>query len=242
MEKTTKRQIVAFGGGGFSTEPHGSPLDLYVLAQSSKCTPNVCFIATASGDDRQYIASFYHAFARYECKASHLSIFDPPTRDLESFLLTKDVIYVGAGNTRNLLTLWREWDVDRILRKAWDAGIVLAGISAGAVCWFEQCLSDYIPGELNPLNCLSFLPGSLCPHYDVQPARRPAYRRLIGEGSLRDGVAVDDGVALHYEGLDLTTAVTASSFARAFHVRKVGNGVSENALEVGYLDCDRQRA
>lgn len=125
------RQIIALGGGGFSMEPENTLLDRYILNQSGKTSPKICFIPTASGDSENYISRFYQFFEKQECLPSHLSLFRPPTRDLERYLLERDIIYVGGGNTKNLLVLWKEWKIDVILKKAWEQGIVLAGISAG---------------------------------------------------------------------------------------------------------------
>lgn len=216
------KQIIAMGGGGFSMEPENPLLDQYVLAQSGKKKPKVCFIGTASGDAQGYIDRFYDAFRKLECEPSHLSLFKAPTADLESCVFEKDVIYVGGGNTRNLLVLWKEWGLDAILRKAWERGVVLAGLSAGSICWFEQGVTDSIPGELTPLNCLGFLKGSNCPHYDGEAERRPAYHRLVSEGKVAGGLAADDGVALHYKGTELFAIVTSRPLARAYRVSKDG--------------------
>lgn len=143
-------QIVAMGGGGggggFSMEPDNPLLDRYVLEISRSERPAVCFLPPASGDAEGYINGFYAAFDRFPCRPSHLSLFKPPKADLRSFILDQDVIYVGGGNTRNLLVLWREWGLDRFLREAWEAGVVLSGISAGMICWFETGMTDSTPG------------------------------------------------------------------------------------------------
>jgi peptidase E len=166
----------------------------------------------------------------------HLSLFKPPCADLRAFVLEQDAVYVGGGNTRAMLALWREWGLDGILREAWLAGVVMAGISAGSICWFQQGLSDSVlPGDLAPLQCLGFLPGSNCPHYDGEPERRPAYHRFIREGKLDAGYAADDGAALHYIGRDLKSVVTSREAARAYSVRRVGIEVEEIALETVWL-------
>src|SRR5579872_6107841 len=143
MEK--RGQIVAMGGGGFSMEPDNPLLDRYVLNLAAASRPRICFVPTASGDADGYIVNFYAAMARLECRPCHLSLFRPPTADLQSFVLDQDIIYVGGGNTKSLLALWREWRLDVIFREAWGRGIVLAGISAGSICWFEQGGTDSIP-------------------------------------------------------------------------------------------------
>ncbi|TES55669.1 hypothetical protein E2L07_07035 [Halalkalibacterium halodurans] len=143
------KQIIALGGGGFSMEPENPLLDTYILDQCTKANPKICFIPTASGDSEHYITKFYDFFGKQDCQPSHLSLFRPPTRDLESYLLDKEILYVGGGNTKNLLILWKEWGLDSILRKAWKEGILLAGISAGSICWFEEGGTDsYGDGQI----------------------------------------------------------------------------------------------
>lgn len=233
-------QIVAMGGGGFLMEPENLLLDRFVLSAARMAEPRVCFVGTASGDAQSFSERFYAAFGCLPCTPTELSLFKPPTADIRSFVMEQDVIYVGGGNTRNMLALWREWGLDAILREAWLAGVVMAGISAGSICWFEQGLSDsVIPGELAPLECLGFLPGSNCPHYDGEPERRPAYGRFIRKGNLRAGYAADDGVALHFIGLELKGVVSSRETARAYSVRVVGGEVEEVALHTAWLGAAR---
>src|SRR5882757_5112649 len=131
-----KPQIVVMGGGGFSMEPRNPRMDQYVLSLTSRRTPRVCFVPTASGDSRRYLQRFYKAFGKLRCRPSDLPLFSRDQRDLKKHLLSQDVIYVGGGNTANLLAIWRLHGVDRILREAWRRGIILCGISAGMICWF----------------------------------------------------------------------------------------------------------
>ncbi len=228
-------QIIAMGGGGFSMEPDNPLLDRYILEQSRTSNPSVCFVPP-SGEAADYVVRFYSAFVNLPCRPSHLSLFRPPTADLESFLLEKDVIYVGGGNTRSMLALWREWEVDRILRRAWTEGVVLCGLSAGSICWFEKGLTDSIPGLLTPLRCLGFLPGSNCPHYDGEAERRPSYHALIREGRLPTGYAGDDGVALHFIGSRLNRIVSSRPNAMAYRVSLESGNVVEEALKPDYLE------
>lgn len=236
------RQIIAMGGGGFSMEPENPLLDRYVLAASGRETPSVCFVPTASGDAEGFIEQFYESFGQLPCRPSHLALFKPPAADLRAFALAQDVIYVGGGNTRNLLALWREWSLDRILREAWEAGVVLAGISAGMICWFESGVTDSTPGttgdpidDFSALRCLGFLPGSACPHYDGESARRPAYQRLVASEAIAAGYAADDGAALHFVGCDLKQAVSSRPEARAFWVERRGQSVIETPIAPVYL-------
>jgi peptidase E len=224
------------GGGGFLMEPENLLLDRFILSTAAVPNPKVCFVGTASGDAPSFSERFYAAFGALDCAPTELSLFKPPTADLRSFVFEQDVIYVGGGNTRALLALWREWGLDAILREAWLSGIVMAGISAGSICWFEQGLSDsVVPGDLAPLACLGFLHGSNCPHYDGEPERQPAYRRFIQEGKLSAGFAADDGAALHFIGQELNCVVSSREAARAYSVRKVGGEVEEVALATVWL-------
>ena len=212
------KQLIALGGGGFSMEPENPLLDRYILQQSGKSTPKICFIPTASGDADNYIARFYQFFEKQECKPSHLSLFNPSTRDFETFLLEKDIIYVGGGNTRNLLILWRAWGLDIILKKAYDKGVLLAGISAGSICWFQEGVTDSFGDVLEPIPCLGFLEGSNCPHYDGEVKRRPSYQEMVANKKITPGIATDDGVALHYVNNKLENIVSSRPSAKAYKV------------------------
>lgn len=228
--------IVAMGGGGFSMEPDNPLLDQYVLSLVNNAQPKVCFLPTAGGDSDRYIVKFYSAFLKFPCQPSHLSLFNPSTLDLRGFLLEQDIIYVGGGNTKNLVALWREWELDRFLREAWERGTVLCGLSAGSLCWFESGVSDY-PGNgvLKPLTCLGFLQGSHCPHYDGEANRRPTYHQMVAEGLLADGYAADDGVGLHFVNGTLAKIVSSRPAANAYRVERQGTEVQETLLEPTYL-------
>jgi dipeptidase E len=229
------KHIIAMGGGGLSLEPDKLLLDQYALTQSGKARPAICFLPSASADPINYTLNFYAAVAQLECRPSHLNLFSPPTADLESFLLEKDVIYVGGGNTKSMLALWREWQMDKILRKAWERGVVLAGVSAGAICWFEEGLTDSIPGPFTRLKCLGFLAGTCCPHYDGEVLRRPRFHELLQRGEIMPGYAVEDGAALHYVDDKLSSVVSSRPNARAYAVEVVGGAVRERPVEAMYL-------
>jgi peptidase E len=215
--KRPKRQIIAMGGGGFSVQPNLA-LDRYVLAQSRKRIPSVCFLATASGDASTYIARFYAAYTKLRCRPSHVALFER-TPELKQVLLAQDVIYVGGGNTKSMLGVWREWGIPSLLKQAWRSGIVLAGISAGAICWFEVGVTDSWAGRLAPLPCLGLLPGTGCPHYDGEPERRPALHKMLRRPSLPPALALDDGTAAHFVGRRLLRIVASRPTAFAYHVR-----------------------
>jgi len=216
------RHIVAMGGGGFSGEPKNPLLDDFILSLTGKVSPRVCFLGTASGDSERYIEKFYKAMRRRKCKASHLALFHRTVATPSTFLGWQDVIYVGGGNTVNMLAMWRIHGVDRALHAAWRQGIVLAGISAGANCWFEACSTDSF-GPLAPLrDGLGLLPGSVCPHYHGEKQRRPTLLRFIADGRLPDGFALDDCAAAHFVGRRFFEAVSSRPDAKVYRVFRRG--------------------
>lgn len=230
-----RRNIIAIGGAAFSDEPGSSLLDQYILKQSPKKTPNICFIPTASGDSEDYIKRFYRAFERQDCKPTHLSLFRGETPEIEKLILDQDVIFVGGGNTRNLLTLWRDWGVDRFVRKAYERGTVLAGSSAGSICWFEQGVTDSVPGSLTSLNALGWLKGSNCPHYDTEKNRRPSFHKLLKEGKIISGIATEDCVGAHYVNEELYQYVSFAEGKKAYNLTTQGPEVVEKSIEPVYL-------
>lgn len=229
------KQVVAMGGGGFSMEPENLLLDQYILELVNKEKPKVCFVPTASGDAKDYIERFYTPFAQLPSTPSHLSLFKPANADFKTLVLEQDIIYVGGGSTKNLLALWKEWGLNLILREAWESGVILAGLSAGSICWFEMGVTDSLPGEMIALPCLGFLKGSNCPHYDGEPERRPAYRRLLSTGLINEGYAADDGVALHFVGDKLEKIISSRLNAKAYSIQKIGETIQETPLEPVYL-------
>jgi dipeptidase E len=233
--RASKKQIICMGGGGFLMEPKNPLLDRYILGQSPVKKPRICFVGTASGDSSDNVDQFMTSFKKHDCEPSYLSLFKPPKGNLESFILKKDVIYVGGGNTRNLLLLWKEWGLDRILKKAWERGVVLSGVSAGSICWFEEGVTDSIPGRLTPLKCLGFLKGSNCPHYDGEKERRPAYHRLLAGRRIKAGCAADDGVAIHFVGDRIAHVVSSRPQARAYKVGLKNGQVVEETITPHYL-------
>ena len=231
-----KQQIIALGGGGFSMEPDNLLLDQYILAQSSRQQPRICFLPTASGDSDRYITRFYEAFTPLNCRPSHLSLFRPPKGGPAAFLQGQDIVYVGGGSTFNMLAIWRAWELDKVLRQIWQAGTLLCGLSAGSICWFETGLSDsVVPGQYAGLQGLGFLPGSHCPHYDGESERRPIYRQNISAGNLPGGIAADDGVALHYDGSTLAQVVSSRPQAKAYRVYLRAGQLQEDSILPRYL-------
>lgn len=227
-------QIIAMGGGGFVADPDNLLLEEYILAACDAPEPRVCFIPTASGDSSAHVEKFYAAFNRLSCRPNHLILSRTGTNVLRP-AEDADVFYVGGGNTRNLLVLWKEWRLSDVLREAWQRGAVLSGVSAGALCWFEEGVSDSFGPDLKPIRCLGLLRGSYCPHYDGEPERRPAFRGMVAAGRITDGYGVDDGAALHFVGQELQEIVSSRSGAGAYRVARRDDDAEEEALEATYL-------
>jgi dipeptidase E len=225
------RHIVAMGGW----DPHDSALAEFVLSLAPGERPRMCYLPTAGAERDESVAGFYETFAR-RAEPSVLRLFGVPRAGIRDFLLDQDVIWVSGGNTANMLAIWRLHGVDAALREAWEAGVVLAGWSAGGICWFQAGVTDSFGPELAPLEGgLGFLSGSFCPHYDSEEQRRPTYRRFVAAG-LPAGYAAEDDVALHFAGTELAEAVSSRPDGRAFRVERSGDGIAETALPVRHLD------
>jgi dipeptidase E len=214
-----ERHIVGLGGGG-DTPEQTDRLYEYILGLTGKDRPRVLFIPTAAADDAPYTVWFYERFAR-RAEASHLSTFPWPPENLRDVILEQDVISVSGGNTANMLAIWKVHGIDTLLREAWENGVVLCGASAGMICWFEAGVTDSFGPQLEGMECLGFLAGSACPHYDGEELRRPRYRELI-ESGFPEGTAADDGVGVHYVGTEIAEIVTCRPGAAAFQVSRNG--------------------
>jgi len=228
-------QIVALGGGGFLMEPENPLLDQYLLAQTGTEHPKVAYLPQAAGEHRDMILAFYQTYTALGAYPTWLSLFRPHTADLEGYLCEQDLIFVGGGNTKSMLALWREWGLDRILRKAGEGGTVLAGVSAGANCWFEAASTDSIPGALSVVGGLGYLEGGFTPHYDGEAERRPATLRVVAAGQLPDAYAMDDGAAAHFVDSRLIGVVTSRPNARGYRIVRHGDQAVETGLPVTYL-------
>ena len=228
--------IVAMGGGGFgggTTSP--DPLDELVLELTARDRPKVCLLPTAGADAREGVTRFYDVFSR-RAEPTWLPLFERRDRDLRTLLLGQDAILVGGGNTANMLAIWRLHGVDTILREAWARGVVLAGVSAGGLCWFESGSSDSFGPWLAPLDgLLGLVPGAFCPHYDGEPLRRPRLHELVASGALPATYACDDGTAVVFEDSELREAVTSRAGAAVYRVELVDGAVRERVLPVRSL-------
>lgn len=222
------QHILALGAGRAIMEQPDNPLHDYILSLANAEKPSVLFLPTASGDDKDYIEAFYKCYTEDKCIPADLKLFYREELDLRTYILKHDIIHVGGGNTANMIAVWKIHGVDQILKEAWEMGKILCGGSAGAICWFEGGVTDsFGSSRLAPLTgCLGLIKGSVCPHYDVDKLRKPAYHEFLKDGLLPAGYAADDEVALHFEGTELKTAVTSRPEAKAYKV-SVDNGVVE---------------
>ena len=231
MEVT--RKIIATSGG-FAIEPRNKRLDKYILSQSNSKNPKICFIGTASGDSQNFIKRFYNFFKKENCRPSHLQLFKGNVEDIESYILNQDIIYVGGGNTKNMLAIWRDWGIDETLKKAYEKGVLMTGISAGSLCWFEQGLTDSIPGKYTSLDCLGFLKGSNCPFFNEE--KKKTYIELMKSKKIKTGIASEIGVAIHYEDEKIKRVVSSRKNAKAYEYVFSGKKLMEKAIFPEYLN------
>jgi dipeptidase E len=224
------RHIVPFGGLR-PVQGRSHPIVDYLLGLAGKPRARVAFVPTATGDASETLVNMYARFPADRSERTHLGLFNRTVEDIEAYFRQQDIIVVGGGNTANMLAVWRIHGVDRALRAAWEHGVILAGGSAGSLCWFECGTTDsFNLARLAPLHDgLGFLPGSHCPHYDGEAQRRPLYHRLIASG-FPAGYAMDDDAAIHFVGESLCEAVSARAGADAYRVERVADQVVETPL------------
>ena len=220
------------GGGGFTMEPENPALDDYVLSLPEVPLPRICLLPTASGDGEAQIRQFHATFGSRSCEPMHISLFRLGSRPipLRETLLNQHVIYVGGGSMLGLLAVWRALGLDVILRECWEAGVVLAGLSAGAMCWFQHGVTRST-GRPAPVAGLGFLEGSLSVHYDGDPTRAPVFHDAVARGMLPDGYGADDGVGLLYEDQELVRIVSSRPAARAYRVRREHGAAVRTTIE-----------
>ena len=226
--------IIAIGGGGFGRNPKHNLIEKYILKQSNVKKPNVLFIPTASAEDKSYIVNFYSCFSRLECSPSHLTFFQRTPR-LDSLVNKADIIYVGGGNTKSMLAVWKEWKLDKLLLKAYNHGKILCGVSAGAICWFEQGITDSWASNLNAIDCLGFVDGMACPHYQEEKDRRPSVHKLLKNKNAISGYAIDGGAAVHFKKGEYYKSLQFYSNSNVYKVSLVDGNVKESQLDVDRL-------
>lgn len=231
------RRILAIGGGGFMMEDAASPVDKLIRDLTGKAHPRVCYLSTPSGDLPAHIDKFHQAYGDIGCETSHLAFFRqpspkaiPPT-DYRTRILQQDAIFVGGGNTKSALAVWRAWELDEVLREAWESGILLAGMSAGAMCWFEAGLTDsFWGGAHRPLQCLGFLPGGCAVHYGSDPKRRETVHAAQRARAIPPSIAIDDFAAVLYADKSIERVFSWRADSTAYQVHLDGNAVVETAL------------
>ena len=235
---TPVRRILTLGGHDFTSRPPDRAVCEFLLRLASErgaTRPRICILPTASGDTSEQIARFYQAFGDRPCEPSDVSLFRLGRRPmaLRDHLLAQDLIYVGGGSMVNLLAVWEAHDIASILSLAWRQGIVLAGQSAGAMCWFEAGITKS-SGRAEAAAGLGLLGGSLCVHYNNEPERRAAYLSAVGEG-MPAGYGLDDYAGLLWEGEGTPSALTARRGARAYRVSNRDGEVAESPLPARFL-------
>lgn len=237
------RRILAIGGGGFMMEDARSPIDEHVISLTGKTRPRICYLATPSGDLPAHLGKFHATYGSMGCETSHLAFFRQPdsrsilVADFHARLLEQDAIYVGGGNTKSALAVWREWGLDTVLREAWESGVLLAGMSAGAMCWFEAGLTDSFWGAAyRPLDCLGLLPGGCAVHYSSDPKRRETLHAAHQAGKVPPSIAIDDFAAALYVGTSLDSVFSWRSESTAYQTYREGDKVIEIALPIKQID------
>lgn len=223
-----KKQIFVMGGGGFTSDS-SFKLERYLISLSQKQNPKICFLPQASNESRDYIVKFYQTFLDLGAQPSWLSLFGNVQDGYKEMLLSQDIIYVGGGNTRSMLALWREWGIDLILREAYDKGIVLSGLSAGMLCWFEWGITDSVK-PLGFVKGLGLLSGTGCPHYDTEPDRPPFFEASVNQDKVPAGYALYDHTGAHFIDGKLCNAVKTRTGKKVKFVAK--NDVSTIETEL----------
>jgi dipeptidase E len=233
--------ILAMGGGGFTMDPANPALDDFMLSLAPRAEPRVLFLPTASGDPAAQIAAFHTRFNDRACDPQHLSLFrlHGDERSLADVVLRQDIVYVGGGSMRNLLAIWRAHGLDLILCEAWRQGVVLAGPSAGGMCWFEGGVTRS-GGPPEPIAGLGLLPGSLSVHADAELERLPAFREAIRRGALPGGWAADDDVGLLFRERRLVRTLTARPGAGLLRVDRIDGELVTAPIEPEQLADGRR--
>jgi peptidase E len=231
MAADGRRHVLAIGGLGTAPaqDQRLPALIGHALTLPGAAQPRVCVLTTAAGDESAGLVRMYAMLSQHGARPSHLQLFPMPNvTDPADLLLSQDVIFVGGGSVANMLAVWRVHGLDQVMRQAWEAGIVLAGVSAGAICWFNGGTTDSFGTQLRPFTAgLGMLPGTYCPHYSSEPARRPAYHSFIADGTLAAGHACDDGAAAHFADDELAGIVADRAGASGYLVRPDGAGGSD---------------
>lgn len=241
----TTRRILATSGGFLATDRWGvlrpGGLMLEALRLTGAERPRVCLVMTASGDDASYLARSYAALGALGCDVDHLALFTMPNRDPEEVLARSDLVWVGGGSVANLLALWKLHGVDTAMRAAWERGTILAGVSAGSICWHVGGPTDSFGPTLRLVtDGLALLPYGNGVHYDSEEQRRPLLQRVVGDGLLPTSYATDDRIGILYEGDEAIRVIAdvdadVETGPAAYRIERVGTDVIETRLPVGTI-------
>jgi len=223
------KNIVAIGGGGFGRSLGSLEIEKYLISLISKKRPKICFIPTASGDSSLYKLNFYRAFSKLDCITSHIDFFSR-TENLEEKVLTQDIIYVGGGNTKSMLAVWKEWGLNNILHNAYEKGIVMSGVSAGAICWFEKGITDSYEKELNIIDCLGIIDGIACPHFDEEKEREPYVNDIIQREIIESCICIEGNCALHIKNDFEYFSIDFGNGKKCFKVTMENNKLKKEIL------------
>ena len=192
-----KKNIIAIGGGGFGRNNSSNLIEEYLLNLTGKDCPKICFLPTATGDNDNYIVRFYSVFTKFNCIPSHIEFFNR-TGDIINHIMKQDVVFVGGGNTKSMLAIWKEWGMSKLLYDAYNQGVIMSGVSAGAICWFRNGITDSWDKELRILPCLDFIRDTCCPHYDEEPYRIPYVKKILLEKKVTNCISIEVGAAIHF--------------------------------------------
>lgn len=222
------KQIIVRGGA----HAKGLLFFKYLVEQTGKKNPNILYISTAGGNSDYFARQTYDNIIAAGGIPKSLSLFEPVPTDLVAFVSQFDIVYVGGGNTRSELILWRAWELDKALDIAAENGTILSGVSAGGLCWFQSGTTDSWAGPLRAITgSLGFLPYSHCPHYDGEVQRRPTYHHMVASGELPAGYAVDDAAFIHFQGGKLKRTLTLETGKTAYWVEAISGEARETPLE-----------
>ena len=224
------RQIIAIGGGGFGRVIKDLKIENYIKSQCKSDSPKICFIPTATGDDNQYIENFYKAFDSIGCKTSHIDFFKR-TINLVEHIPKQDIIFVGGGNTKSMLAVWKDWGLDVLLEEAYKNGVIMCGVSAGAICWFNKGITDSWADDLAIMDCLGFVDGVCCPHYDEEPARRPYVKDKLDRADFDECIGVEGNAALHIINEESYKSVNFGDNKNSYRISLKDNIVDEDPFE-----------
>lgn len=224
------RNIIAIGGGGFGRNPGDGVIEQYILDQANVEKPNICFIPTATGDNEAYKVNYYSTFSKLNCNPVHLDFFKR-TPNLEKLISEQNAIFIGGGNTKSMLAVWKDWGLDDLLHKAYKNGVVMSGVSAGANCWFESAVVDSWADDLQVINCMGFVKGNYCPHYDEEPQRRPSVKKFLEDEVFDSCFSSEGNSALHIKNESDYLSIKFGKEKKSYKVSLVNGKVIEVPFE-----------